>query len=198
MGSYETEPTERHEEEYRMSQTAVGVLEGIEERAGGWHRFSISMPGKQYPLKLDTKHAETITAAREVIGKLATWEYTEKEADKINPHTNQPYINRYLEGVELGASDEAQAAAASSPSEISTAGGNSEQMTKADWEAKERRDFRSRAWAQAITASQHTALSDETAQQIYDRIHPLARLIFVDIVRNLTDDEERDDPYVPF
>jgi hypothetical protein len=71
-------------------------------------------------------------------------------------------------------------------------------MTKADWEAKERRDFRSRAWAQAISAMAHTIKTDEPAQSIYDRLHPLQRMIFVDIVRNLTDDEGKDEPEVPF
>lgn len=181
-----------------MTEVAVGILQGIEERQGGWHRFSIAMPGKQYPLKLDTKQSDIIEAARAAMGQLATWEYTEKDADKINPHTNTPYKNRYLEGVVLGATDEAQAAAAQTSQNSSTAGGRGDEMTKADWEAKERRDFRSRAWAHTISAMAHTIKVDEEPLAIYERLHPLQRLIFVDIVRNLTDDEGKDDPEVPF
>ena len=50
-----------------------------------------------------------------------------------------------------------------------------------DWDSKERRDFKSRAWAQAISASQHTGKAAESAKEIYVRVKPLADAIYKDI-----------------
>lgn len=71
-------------------------------------------------------------------------------------------------------------------------------MTKADWEAKERRDFRSRAWAHTISALAHTIKTDEDPTAVYARLRPFQRLVFTDIVRNLVDDEKDDEPDIPF
>lgn len=180
-------------------ETAVGVLQGIEERQGGWHRFSIALPGMQYPLKLDTKQEDIIDAARATMGEPATFFYKEKDADKINPHTNKPYVNRYLEGVEAGVSPAAEAAAAQT-SQKSPAGGKSGEMSKEDWEAKERRDYRSRAWGQVLGATEHLITKDDVvtadaAHALFDRLHPLQKMVYRDIVRDI---HQEDDDDVPF
>lgn len=173
----------------------IGELKGITEKPNGWHEVEVLGTGQQYTKKLATKKDEIVALARAVgIGNVGTFTYKESDG---NENPNRPgtfYKNRYLEDAEPGASAEAQAAVAA---QAPTASGSSD-VPKEVWEAKERRDFRSRAWAQAITASAHTARSDETPQQIYERVHPLARLIFVDVVRNLTDQEAEDDPEIPF
>jgi len=82
-------------------QTATGTLEGIMEKAGGWHEIHVAMPGKQYPLKLSTKNQKLVELARISVGGVFTWRYSEQDSGNPNPHkpgTN--YINRYLEGVE--------------------------------------------------------------------------------------------------
>jgi hypothetical protein len=50
-----------------------------------------------------------------------------------------------------------------------------------DWDSLERRTFRSMAWAQAISASLHTAKSDETPKQTFERVKPLAHAIYLDV-----------------
>lgn len=87
-------------------QTITGLCVGLTEKAGGWHEFQIDI-GKQYPVKLATKQQEIVELGRAAMNgsTLATWTYNEVESDKINPHSNKPYVNRYLEGVEVGGSE---------------------------------------------------------------------------------------------
>ena len=95
-----------------MSATIVGTCAGITEKPTGWTEFEITVPGKQYPVKLATKEQPLVELARATHGSVATWTYNEVESEKINEHTGKPYLNRYLEGVEPGA---APAASAGSP-----------------------------------------------------------------------------------
>lgn len=80
--------------------TVTGVCNEISERSG-WQTFHIDSGG-QWPTKLATKKESVIAAARGVGQQTATWTYTEVESDKINEHTNKPFVNRYLESVEVG------------------------------------------------------------------------------------------------
>jgi hypothetical protein len=82
----------------------TGVCNEISERSG-WQTFHIDK-GTQYPVKLATKKEEVIAAARAVGQQVATWTYNEVISDKINEHTGQPFVNRYLEGVEAGGTPE--------------------------------------------------------------------------------------------
>lgn len=159
-----------------MSETVelVGTLEGITEKPSGWYQVQIAVPGKQYPVKADTKKTEIIEAVRAVGEAVATWTITETESEKTNPNSGKPYINRYLEGVELGG------AAAS------TAGGTQEQSRYSEddiarFEAKERRDYRSRAWAQTLGAFQHTIQTEENAEEVFARLQPFQRKVYEDV-----------------
>lgn len=84
--------------------TIVGQCSGITEKPSGWTEFQIVVPGKQYPVKLATKSPQLITDARTIKDALATWTYNETESDNVNPNSGKPYVNRYLEKVEAGAS----------------------------------------------------------------------------------------------
>lgn len=96
-------------------------------------------------------------------GGPARIEFTEKQTEK----NGTTYTNRYLEAI----------AAAPPPAK----GTPEYQPEDVDWDSKERRDFRSRAWAQAITAMQHTGSSDETPKRVFERIKPLAHAIYADV-----------------
>jgi hypothetical protein len=172
--------------------TAVGTVQSINKKASGWTEVEVAMPGKQYPLKLATKRDEIIGVVNSLpVGAVATFTYKESDG---NPNPHKPgtyYKNRYLEDVELGATPEAQQAA----SATSAASGAVSQEV---WEAKERRDFRSRSWAHTISAFQHTIKIDEDPTETYRRLSPFQRLVYLDIVRNLADNEQEDEPNVPF
>lgn len=87
-----------------MSDTEqiVGTLLGVMEKPSGWTQVQINVEGLQYPVKADTKKQEIIDAAKAVGTEVATWTIKVTESENINPHSGNPYKNRYLEAVELG------------------------------------------------------------------------------------------------
>lgn len=75
----------------------TGTLSGVEPRTGGWMRFSVLEPGKQYPVKVDTKKPEIISQAMALIGQQVSVQIN--CSDSGNPNPNSPgnnFINRYL------------------------------------------------------------------------------------------------------
>jgi hypothetical protein len=158
--------------------TVVGTNGGITEKANGWFEVQVAIPGKQYPVKLATKKKEIIDAVRAVGTAVATFSYNETESERINPNTNQPYKNRYLEGVEAGGT-------VGSGSGTASGNGGGAQMTNEDWNAKERREIRSRAWAHTISAFHHTIATDEDPMLTFARLRPFHDAIYKDIVREL-------------
>lgn len=92
-------------------RVVVGTVAGIEEKTQGWFRVSIAVPGKQYPVKADTKLEALIDKARAVrdAGAVATWtikdvpQFDQEGNPKINPNSGRQYENHYLDGVEEGA-----------------------------------------------------------------------------------------------
>ena len=95
-----------------VTKTAIGQCVEISER-NGWTAFSIDV-GSNYPVKLSTKQAKIIEEARGVGSAVATWTYKEQESEKINENTGKPFVNRYLDKVELGSQAPATTASGSS------------------------------------------------------------------------------------
>ncbi|HEY7421436.1 MAG TPA: hypothetical protein VH541_05455 [Gaiellaceae bacterium] len=79
----------------------VGQLVGYESRNNGWMRFAIMEPGRQYAVKVDTKKTDVINAAMALGGQTVVAQIREQQSDTINPHTNQPYTNRYLNQIAM-------------------------------------------------------------------------------------------------
>ena len=102
------------------THTIVGTCGEISER-NGWTSFAISVPGKQYPVKLSTKLPALIEQGRAVGDQVATWRYKETESEKINENTGKPFVNRYFESVTPGA----QAAPTDQPAAAAPASGSS-------------------------------------------------------------------------
>ncbi len=156
--------------------TVVGTNGGIEEKATGWFEVKVNVPGKQYPVKLATKRSSLIDEVRALGTGVGTFHYKETESDRINERTQKPFINRYLESVEAGAT-----AVAATGNAGGTRGGNAD----VDWDEKDRRDFRSRAWAQTLSAFEHTIKADEDPVLVYNRLRPFQRLVYLDVVQGL-------------
>jgi hypothetical protein len=89
--------------ENHATQTIVGTCSGITEKPSGWTEFAIMAPGKQYPMKLSTKLPALIEQGRAVGDAVATWSYKEQEGAENPNRPGTHYMNRYFEGVELGA-----------------------------------------------------------------------------------------------
>ena len=180
--------------------TVVGTNGGITEKANGWFEVAVAIPGKQYPVKLSTKKSEIVDSVRALGGEIATFTYTETESDKINPHTEKPYINRYLQGAVTGG--------VVAPTASGSKGGAGQ--TDVDWDSKERRDFRSRAWAHTLGAFQHTIKTDEDPMLVFARLQGFQQAVYKDIVQELAtpvqqtlpaanpDEPPHDDDDIPF
>ncbi len=79
------------------TETIRGVCESVEIKSG-WHKFNINI-GKNFPVALSTKKESLIAQAQAVGERQCDWVFTPKESDKINEHTQKPYVNRWLEEV---------------------------------------------------------------------------------------------------
>lgn len=92
-------------------QSMTGVCTEVAQKPGSdWVEFHVDGGGK-YPVRLSTKLLPLIELAKAVGGNLATWTYKEVESDKINEKSGKPYVNRYLEGVEIGGQNPASSVA---------------------------------------------------------------------------------------
>ena len=140
-------------------QTALGTLAGITEKPTGWTTIEVSMPGKQYPLKMDTKIPELIELARAAAGSnVMEWSYNESESEKMNEHTGKPYMNRYFNGVKPpGSSPNASVSPSSAPKD---------EMTKDDWARKDSAIHKMACIKTAAAALTHTLPSDPTEDDL--------------------------------
>jgi len=83
-------------------KTLTGICTEIAQKPGSeWVEFHVD-GGGQYPVRLSTKLQPLIELGRAVGQNLATWTFKEHESEKINEKSGKPFLNRYLEGVEIG------------------------------------------------------------------------------------------------
>ena len=98
-----------------VTKTVTGQCVEITEK-NGWTSFSINV-GTQYPVRLSTKVAAIIEAARAVGSELATWTYKESQG---NENPNKPgtyYMNKYLDKVETGGAAAENTAGGTAPAQ---------------------------------------------------------------------------------
>lgn len=150
------------------TKTVVGTRAGITEKTSGWFTVEVEVPGSQYPLRLDTKREELLKEVRAIGSSIATWTYTENESDRVNPHNNRPYINRYLEAVELGSLGPGEA---DSPDPE-----KSDRMSKAEWNAKDSAIHKMACVKAASKALTHTIPSDPSTEDLNRFMERVAHL----------------------
>ena len=99
--------------------------------------------GTQYPVRLQTKLQPLIELARAAGAEARAWTYKESESQNLNPNSGKPYMNRYLERVDLpgdAPDSEPDATVTQSAAKApQTPGPSSEGMTKEEWGAQGRR-----------------------------------------------------------
>lgn len=144
----------------------VGTVQALVEKKAGWHTVEISVPGKQYPVKADTKLEPLLKQAREVRdgGLVATFTVSETESENINPNNNMPYIERRLQKVELGAQGEPDANV--SPT-TSGAGRSETGMSKEEWAHKDSAIHMMACIKTAADALKHTIPSSPSAEDLH-------------------------------
>lgn len=169
-----------------VERSVVGTCTAVEQKPGSeWMRFMVEVQGDKYPQRLDTRDEDVITAAKAVGAQVATWTFNEVESDKINPRSNKPYINRYLEEVELGGVPGTGAQSGQSSGGGGGGGSNYSPEEIARFDERERRDYRSRAWGQTLGAFENTIKPDDDPILIFAKLKPFQRLVYEDIVGEL-------------
>ena len=169
--------------EAQTKQIVGSCVETVEKNC--WTKFSIDV-GSQYPIGLSTKLPALIEQARAVGDAKSVWTFKESQGGE-NP--NRPgtfYTNRYLEGVSVGGT--------ATPTPDSN--GSQVRSDGVDWDAKERRDYRSRAWAQTLGAFTHTISVNDKPEDVFLRLQPFQRKIFNDVCGSFA--YPADDSDIPF
>ena len=155
-------------------ETIVGVLDGITEKPTGWTDIMVRVEGWQYPVKLQTKLEPLIELARAAGTETMEWEFKTRVSDQINPKSGKPFTDRYFEGV----------APVGTTPQNANASPTSESSEPVDWDNKERRDYRSRAWAQTLGAFTHTIKVDEDPKDVFLRLQPFQRKVYEDVCQS--------------
>lgn len=85
-----------------IEKSVTGVCAEVVQKPGSdWVEFHVD-GGGQWPVKVATKLLPLIELGKAAGTNLATWTYKEVESDKINEKSGKPFVNRYLERVEVG------------------------------------------------------------------------------------------------
>lgn len=139
----------------------VGTVHALIEKKGGWHAVEISVPGKQYPVKADTKLEPLLKSVREVrdAGLIATFTVSETESENINPNTGKPYTERRLQKVEAGAENAPNAT-------VSPSASTQDVMSKEEWARKDSAIHKMACIKTAAAALTHTIPSDPSKDDL--------------------------------
>jgi len=175
------------EPEQRETEYVSGVIEGIIQKGPDKWQVAVKPDGSQYTKNLWTKDAELIAALAQKIGGHGV--FVCGVSDWVNQSgqaVRSLWINS-LSDTPVGVQN-----ATVSPS----AAPKDEGMTPEKWDAKERRDYRSRAWAQTLAAWQHTIKEEDDPVLVFARLQPFQRKVYEDVCGRFAYPE--DDSDVPF
>ena len=166
----------------REQEIVLGVIQGITQKGEDKWQVAVKPDGSEYTKNLWTKSRQTVDALSSLIGEHRAF------VCSVSHWTNQsgkPVRSLWLENIQ----QEGQAAPAqAAPQKVVE--------PDVDWDAKERRDYRSRAWAQTLAAFQHTIKVDEDPAAVFTRLQPFQRKVFEDVCQSFS--YPADDSDIPF
>lgn len=179
--------------EERETEIVAGVIEGVTQKRPDTWQVGVKPDGSQYTKNLWTKDAELVSALTEKLGQhgafVCSASYWE---NKSGQQVRSLWINSVGEAEAAAASSDVSEPAARTARVSSPQDG----MTPEKWDAKERRDYRSRAWAQTISAFQHTIKLEEDPKDVFLRLQPFQRKVYEDICGMFS--YPADDSDIPF
>ena len=211
-----SEPTPEKEIE-----VVAGVIEGVTQKKPDTWKVEVKPEGSQYTKKLWTKDSELVTSLTAKLGQAgafvcgaAYW------TNQSGAQVRSLWINQIVDEkgmVKTETAGEAKAiveatrsvATHDAPVQVVSTDGTvrteyvgahkpgSEGMTPEKWDAKERRDYRSRAWAQTLGAFTHTIKTDEDPAAVFARLQPFQRKVFQDVCQSFAYPGDPDDD-LPF
>jgi flagellar biosynthesis regulator FlaF len=179
----------------RETELITGTITAIVQKAADKWQVVVQPDGSQYDKNLWTKSAETVDALSKLIGEHRAFvcsvsHWTNNDGKPIR----SLWLDHYTEQTE----SPNPTTAVAHPAPNANAGSASPQTQKADvdWDAKERRNYRSKAWAQVLGAMSHTIKVDEDPKDVFLRLQPLQRKIYEDVCGTFA--YPTDDSDVPF
>lgn len=150
-----------------VKKQAEGVCEEISEK-NGWTTFHINV-GRKYPLRLETKLDALIKEGRAAGNQKAVWSFSEHEGAENPNRPGTHYINRRLEGVEVGGTlDPAIAAAASAAA--TSQGGATQGGSWQPKSAEERSSIERQTIVKAAVPVYESFASDDAFFSFLDRL----------------------------
>ena len=190
-------------EEQKETEFISGVIEGIIQKAVDKWQVAVKPDGSQYAKNLWTKDGELVTALTAKIGSqgafvcgVSHWTNNEGKSirslwiNEVGDSSNPP------SSVATPATQAQADAFVKSGKDATNYKTASDGMTPEKWDAKERRDYRSRAWAQTIAAFTHTIKTDEDPEEVFDRLQVFQRKVFQDVCQSFAFPGDESD--VPF
>jgi hypothetical protein len=174
------------ETEQNETELVSGVIEGVTQKRPDTWQVAVKPEGSQYAKNLWTKDSELVTALSAKLGQHGAFvcgvsHWTNSEGKPVR----SLWVNSVGDAPVL---DDLHIKANVAPT--------SEGMTPEKWDAKERRDYRSRAWAQTLAAFQHTIKVDEDPVKVFERLQPFQRKVYTDVTQSFAFPD--DDSDIPF
>ena len=175
-------------EQEREIEVVAGVIEGVTQKKPDTWQVEVKPEGSQYTKKLWTKDSELVAALTAKLGQAGAFvcgaSYWKNQA---GAEVRSLWINSLSDGTETSTERVATPTAKAE---------SNEGMTPEKWDAKERRDYRSRAWAQTLGAFTHTIKTDEDPAEVFLRLQPFQRKVYEDVCGMFAYDPSLED--IPF
>lgn len=177
----------------REIEIVAGVIEGVTQKKPDTWQVAVKPDGSQYTKNLWTKDSELVTSLTAKLGQSGAFVCSASYwTNTSGTQVRSLWINGLSDGSEVSSSVPASGQAATQTQTKSAVDG----MTPEKWDAKERRDYRSRAWAQTLGAFGHTIKVDEDPLAVFARLQPFQRKVYEDVCGMFSYPEGYDD--VPF
>lgn len=177
----------------KETEIVVGIIGGITLKKEGTWTVSVTPDGSQYSKNLWTKDAELVATLSGKMGQQGA--FVCNASYWRRPGANEDTRSLWIDSA---SEDTAPGIQNATPSEHVPSQNGSEGMTPEKWDAKERRDYRSRAWAQTLAAFQHTIKVEEDPVDVFVRLQPFQRKVFVDVCEMFAYPSTDVDENIPF
>ena len=160
------------EQAEKETEMVVGTISAITQKGPDKWQVAVKPEGSQYAKNLWTKDGELVGSLSQKIGQHGAF------VCGVSNWTNQSgqdvrslWINSVGDEQRL---DDLHV-------KVNSPAPTSDGMTPEKWDAKERRDYRSRAWAQTLGAFSHTIKVDEEPAAAFARLQPFQRKVYEDV-----------------
>lgn len=177
----------------REIELVAGTIGGITQKKADTWTVAVTVDGKAQPRNLWTKDADLIESLQGKFGQQGAFVCGASYWD--HPQHGQ-VRSLWIDSVENADAVEAVSSVATPEAAPRAAAPRAAGKEDVDWDAKERRDYRSRAWAQTLGAFTHTIKTDEDPLAVFTRLHVFQKAVYRDVVRGLYQPDDDDVPFL--